>query len=90
MRKLFCSRLDNDKSESENEMTNGEKIKEIFPQAEIIPQHVTDIGLIGYDVCIDGETYFSKEWWNMEYQEPVTNLEAAEVLDKYKSESDKI
>lgn len=25
------------KSESENEMTNGEKIKEIFPQAEIIP-----------------------------------------------------
>lgn len=74
----------------ENEMTNGEKIKEIFPQAEIIPQYVVDIGLIGYDVCIDGETYFSKEWWNMEYLEPVTNLEAAEGLDKYKSESEKI
>ena len=90
MRKSFCSRLDNDKSESENEMTNGEKIKEIFPQAEIIPQYVVDIGLIGYDVCIDGETYFSEEWWNMEYLEPVANLEAAEVLDKYKSESEKI
>lgn len=32
-------------------MTNGEKIKEIFPQAEIIPQYVVDIELIGYDVC---------------------------------------
>ncbi len=50
-------------------MTNGEKIKEIFPQAEITPEYV-DMMLIGYNVGIDEESYFSDEWWNAEYIEP--------------------
>jgi hypothetical protein len=47
-------------------MTNGEKIKAIFPSAEI------DIGNGGNDIwiAIDCWTIFKKEWWNAEYQEP--------------------
>ena len=78
-------------------MTNGEKIKEIFPQAKITPQYV-DMMLIGYDVGIDGESFFSDEWWDAEYKEPTTkndlggdyiSREAVErIINKWLSHSD--
>ena len=53
-------------------MTNGEKIKEIFPNAEI------DKGKDGNDIiwiAIDCWTTFTKDWWNAEYKEPTIEHE---------------
>ena len=48
-------------------MTNGEKIKEIFPNAEI------DYGLRGVvAVTFIHKTIFDLDWWNAEYKEPIT------------------
>lgn len=48
-------------------MTNGEKLKEIFPNAEI------DYGLRGVvAVNFIHKTIFDSDWWNAEYKEPTT------------------
>ena len=56
-------------------MTNGEKIREVFPNARIgyhkatdlVDEHVT-VFINGCDTCQD----YSMEWWNAEYKEPTT------------------
>ena len=47
-------------------MTNGEKIKEIFPNAEYLECEVV------MDVVFaqNQENWFDLEWWNAEYKEP--------------------
>lgn len=46
-------------------MTNGEKIKEVFPNAEI------NYGLRGVvAVTFIHKTIFDLDWWNAEYKEP--------------------
>jgi hypothetical protein len=46
-------------------MTNGEKIKEVFPNAEI------NYGLRGVvAVTFIHKTIFDLDWWNAEYEEP--------------------
>lgn len=47
-------------------MTNGEKIKELFPNAEYLECEVV------MDVIFarNQENWFDLEWWNAEYKEP--------------------
>ncbi len=50
-------------------MTNGEKLKEIFPNLRIIE--------CKYFVGVMGENYefnntYPLKWWNAEYKEPIT------------------
>ena len=48
-------------------MTNGEKLKEVFPNAEI------DYGLRGVvAVTFIHKTIFDLDWWDAEYKEPPT------------------
>ena len=48
-------------------MTNGGKLKEVFPNAEI------DYGLRGVvAVTFIHKTIFDLDWWNAEYKEPTT------------------
>lgn len=56
-------------------MTNGEKIREVFPNARIkyhkatdlVDEHVT-VFINGCDTCQD----YSMDWWDSEYKEPAT------------------
>lgn len=55
-------------------MTNGEKIKEIFPSIEIVAIVPNEI-VATKKLDGDGEYTrhsFSYEWWNAEYKEPTT------------------
>lgn len=45
-------------------MTNGEKIKEVFPNLECEVKYHTVL------TNIDNGAWFSLEWWNAEYKEP--------------------
>lgn len=52
-------------------MTNGEKIKEIFPSTDSRLDEKTGIMLVKW---VDGATKcFKTDWWNAEYKEPTTN-----------------
>ena len=54
-------------------MTNGEKIKAIFPNAQI------DEGMLEMYVWLDHEpAQFTKDWWNAEYKEPTTKNDLAD------------
>ena len=54
-------------------MTNGEKIKAIFPNAQI------DEGMLEMHVWLDHEpAQFTKDWWNAEYKEPTTKDDLAD------------
>lgn len=68
-------------------MTNGEKIKEIFPNAKI------ECGLYGISgiplVCLDlgtkcdvHEMSFVKDWWNAPYKEPSSSENRTSRLEK--------
>ena len=49
-------------------MTNGEKIKEIFPSTDSRLDENTGIMLVKW---VDGATKcFKADWWNAEYKEP--------------------
>ena len=51
-------------------MTNGEKIKEIFPSTDSRLDERTGIMLVKW---VDGVTKcFKADWWNAEYKEPTT------------------
>ena len=53
-------------------MTNGEKIKAIFPNAQI------DEGMLEMYVWLDHEpAQFTKDWWNAEYKEPTAKNDLA-------------
>lgn len=61
-------------------MTNGEKIKEIFPNSHIDERSHTVF--VGYEAMT-----FRRDWWNAEYREPTTKnnlgvdcIDRAEVL----------
>ena len=68
-------------------MTNGEKIKEIFPNAnikynkatELVDEHVTVL-IDDCDTCQDYSLY----WWNAEYKEPTTKNDLA--VEEHKGE----
>lgn len=54
-------------------MTNGEKIKEIFPSTDSRLDEKTGIMLVKW---ADGATKcFKADWWNAEYEEPIKALE---------------
>lgn len=56
-------------------MTNGEKIKEIFPNLEYEILSRTVI------TNIDSGAWFSLEWWNAEYKEPNHIADVSEKVD---------
>ena len=72
-------------------MTNGEKIKEIFPNINIY-EH-------GSTYSINNEYNFNASWWDAEYIEPTTKIDlvvrqlreeadyAYADFDKYKAET---
>ena len=57
-------------------MTNGEKIKEIFPKLEWVFNAESEY----FKAHIDGihTQCFDKEWWNEEYKEPTTKNDLAQ------------
>ncbi len=61
-------------------MTNGEKIKEIFPSTDSRLDEKTGIILVKW---VDGATKcFKADWWNAEYEDPIKALEQEPILDK--------
>lgn len=59
-------------------MTNGEKITKVFPGAQIDYHKATD--LVGAYVTVlikgcDTFQYYSIEWWNAEYKEPIDKID---------------
>ena len=65
-------------------MTNGEKIKEIFPSIDSRLDEKTGIMLVKW---VDGATKcFKADWWNAEYEEPIKALEQEPILDKIRAE----
>lgn len=67
-------------------MTNGEKIKEIFPSTDSRLDEKTGIMLVKW---VDGATKcFKAEWWNAEYKEPTTKNNLA--VDKLISDCEKM
>lgn len=49
-------------------MTNGEKLKEVFPDMESIVLHDTDESFV--DTTLDGYSTFNLDWWEAEYKDP--------------------
>lgn len=59
-------------------MTNGEKIKEIFPNTKIITQYDNPFGDRFMVFKLNNETMqVNLNWWNAEYKEPTTNNDLA-------------
>jgi len=55
-------------------MTNGEKIKEIFPNTKIITQYDNPFGDRFIVFTLNNEDMeVNLNWWNAEYKEPTTN-----------------
>jgi len=53
-------------------MTNGEKLKEVFPYAQIEYHKATDLSVEHVTTFInDFLQYYPKWWWDAEYKEPV-------------------
>ena len=62
-------------------MTNGEKIKEIFPNIKIITQYDNPFGDRFMVFRLNNENMqINMEWWNTEYKEPTT--ECGPKIDK--------
>ena len=63
-------------------MTNGEKIKEIFPDIEIVaivPNEIVVIKKLD-NVFPYSNISFTLKWWNAEYKEPT--IEHVQKIDK--------
>lgn len=48
--------------------TNGEVVKAVFPDAEVIAVENEEMEIVEYVVKIDVETAFTAEWWNAPYK----------------------
>lgn len=55
-------------------MTNGEKIKEIFPDATVCYTNGPEIGLRPKDEC--WIIWFMEKWWNAEYEDRLHKMQA--------------
>lgn len=64
-------------------MTNGEKIKEIFPNTKIITQYDNPFGdrFIVFTLNTK-DMQVNIEWWNAEYKEPTTNSNIPFLMHK--------
>lgn len=63
-------------------MTNGEKLKEIFPNIEVKLDDKTEIMIVKW---ADNTTKFFKTiWWNAEYKEPITKNDLGVDWDELK------
>lgn len=73
-------------------MTNGEKLKEIFPnivvnECAITIHATTKVECCSEKHCKGSISYdFWKEWWNSEYKEPTKALEQEPIIDKIRAE----
>ena len=62
-------------------MTNGEKIKEIFPDTKIITQYDNPFGDRFMVFTLNNEDMqVNIDWWNSEYKEPT--IEHEQKIDK--------
>jgi len=71
-------------------MTNGEKLKEIFPDTKIITQYDNQFGDRFIVFTLNNEDMqINLNWWNAEYKEPTTkSYELDKKLEKDFGESD--